>query len=120
MKNLNDFILERGAAPSRPNITPIPISAAKKPHVLMIGTLLNELEKNNDCKYDIDKNTWSGKDSELWKSAGQFVFDYLQELEQSELKDIVDAYGWKKWIPDVNDINPQDVSMAISLKLQEK
>ena len=120
MKNLNDFIIERGPAPAMPKITPVPISSAKKPHVLMIGTILNELEKNNNCKYDADKNVWAGKDAELWKSAGQFVFDYLQELGQKELKDIVDAFGWKKWIPDVNDINPQDVSMAISLKLQEK
>ena len=120
MKNLNDFIIERGPAPSMPKTTPIPISSAKKPHVLMVGTILNELQKNNDCKYDENKNAWAGRDAELWKSAGQFIFDYFQELGQKELKDIVDAFGWSKWIPDVNDINPQDVSMAISLKLQEK
>lgn len=120
MKEFKDFIIERGAAPNRSIGNTVPISSAKKPHVMMILTILNELSKNNDCKYDKNKNTWTGKDSELWKSAGQFLYDYLQELSQSELKDIVTSLGWEKWIPDVEDINPQDVSMAISLKLQEK
>ena len=43
----------------------------------------------------------------------------MNELSQSDFKKIVDAMGWKKWIPDVNDINPEEISMCMSLKLNK-
>jgi hypothetical protein len=86
--------------------------------VEMVKTILDQLTKeHSDCQYDKDKQTWTGKDADLWKGAGQFLFDYLQELDQNDLKKIVDNFGWKEYIPDVNDIHPQDVSVCVSLFL---
>ena len=61
----------------------------------------------------------AGKDADLWKGAGQFLFDYVNELSQSDFKKIVDAMGWNKWIPDVNDISPEEISMCMSLELNK-
>jgi len=86
--------------------------------VEMIQSILNELSHEHpDCKYDKEKGEWTGKDADLWKGAGQFLFDYVHELKQEDLKKIVDAMGWKKWIPDVNDIHPAEISMCMSLEL---
>lgn len=84
----------------------------------MVQTILDQLTKEHpDCKYDSEKNAWIGKDADLWKGAGQFLFDYMQELNQSDFKKIVDHFGWEKFIPDVNDIHPSEISMCIALVL---
>lgn len=89
--------------------------------VEMVKTILNQLTKEHpDCTFDKDKGEWGGKDKELWAAAGQFLFDYLQELDQPDFKKIVDAMGWEKWIPDVNDIHPAEISMCMSLELINK
>lgn len=88
--------------------------------VEMVKTIIDQLTKEHpDCKYNKEKNEWTGKDADLWKGAGQFLFDYLQELDQSDFTKIVDELNWKKWIPDMEDINPQDISMCMSLELLE-
>ena len=113
MKNLNSYIVERGAAPGLGNRKPIHIN----PAINMIQSILDELSKHNDCKYDKEKDAWVGKDADLWKGAGQFLFDYMHELNQSDFKKIVDAMGWEKWIPDVNDIHPAEISMCMAMEL---
>ena len=86
--------------------------------VEMVKTILDQLTKEHpDCKYDKDKQAWTGKDADLWKGAGQFLFDYMHELNQSDFKKIVDAMGWEKWIPDVNDIHPAEISMCMAMEL---
>ena len=109
MKNLNKFIIERGAAPIK--------HFDKNPAIMMIQSIFDELSKKNDCKYDKDKNAWNGKDADLWKGAGQFLFDYTQTLDQKDLKAIVDHFGWEQFIPDINDIHPAEISMCVALVL---
>lgn len=105
MKHINEYINEEKATNSNGCVE-------------MIQTILTELSQNHsDCKYDKEKNVWTGKDADLWKGAGQFLFDYLQELEQNDLKKIADNFGWKQYIPDINDIHPQDISVCVSLFL---
>jgi len=88
--------------------------------VEMIKTILDQLKnEHSDCSYDKEKNEFVGKDADLWKGAGQFLFDYIQELGQSDMKKIIDAMGWEKWIPDVNDIHPAEISMCMSLELNK-
>lgn len=88
--------------------------------VEMIKTILDQLKnEHSDCEYDKEKNEWIGKDADLWKGAWQFLFDYVHELNQSDLKKIVDAMGWKKWIADINDINPSEISMCMSIELSK-
>lgn len=86
--------------------------------VQMIQTILDEISAHSDCKYDKEKKQWVGKDKEVWTSAGQFLFDYLQELDQNSLKKIVDHFGWGKYIADVNDIHPQEVQMCVAITIQ--
>ena len=86
--------------------------------VNMVQTILDELStKHTDAKYDKEKDQWVGKDADLWKGAGQFLFDYLQELNQNDLRKIVDHFGWKQYIPDIDDINPQEISFCVALAL---
>lgn len=85
--------------------------------VEMVQSILDQLSQFNDCKYDKEKEEWTGKDADLWRGAGQFLFDYVNELNQNDFKKIVDHFGWKKWIPDVNDIHPSEISMCVSLEL---
>lgn len=113
MKDLNNYIVERGAAPSHEGIKRM----HKNPAINMIQSILDELSKHNDCKYDKEKDAWVGKDADLWKGAGQFLFDYAQELNQKDFEEIVDHFGWKQFIPDVNDINPSEISMCVALVL---
>ena len=115
MKTIKDYIIERGPAP-KINIDKSKIIPSN-PAVRMIQTILNELSEKNDCKYEKEKNAWNGKDADLWKGAGQFLFDYMQTLDQKDLKEIVDYFGWEKWIPDINDIHPQEISVCVSLVL---
>ena len=115
MKNLNNFITERGAAPAR-NIDNSKVMS-KYPHVNMIITIIDELKKHNDCKFD--GKTWLGKDADLWKGAGQFLFDYMKELGQKELKDIVTHFGWEENIQDINNIHPSEISMCMAFELKK-
>ena len=86
--------------------------------VEMVQTILDQLAKEHpDCKYDKEKEAWVGKDADLWKGAGQFLFDYMHELNQSDFKKIVDHFGWEKFIPNVNDIHPSEISMCVALEL---
>lgn len=109
MKQLNTYIVERGAAPVK--------NFDKNPSIMMIQTILDELLKHSDCKYDKEKEVWTGKDADLWKGAGQFLFDYLQELNQKDFEAIIKHFNWEQFVPDVNDINPADVSVCVSLYL---
>ena len=89
--------------------------------VNMVQTILDELStKHTDAKYDKEKDQWVGKDADLWKGAGQFLFDYLHELDQKDFKEIVDHFGWEQFIPDVNDIHPAEISMCVALVLNSK
>ena len=72
---------------------------------------------NNRKQINISKLINDEKDADLWKGAGQFLFDYMHELNQSDFKKIVDAMGWEKWIPDVNDIHPAEISMCMAMEL---
>ena len=81
----------------------------------MIQTILDQLIKEHpDCKFDEKRQAWVGKDSDLWKGAGQFLFDYLKELNKQDLKAIMDHFGWGEYIQDINDIYPQEVGMCIA------
>ena len=109
MKSLGNYIIERGPAPIK--------YFDKNPAVMMVQTIIDELTKKNDCKYDKEKNEYVGKDADLWKGAGQFLFDYMQTLDQKDFKAIVDNFGWEQYIPDINDIHPAEISMCVSLFL---
>ena len=113
MKDLNNYIVERGAAPGLGDRKPL----HKNPAVNMIQSIFDELSKHNDCKYNKEKDAWVGKDADLWKGAGQFLFDYTQELNQKDFEEIVDHFGWKQFIPDINDIHPAEISMCVALML---
>lgn len=88
--------------------------------IQMIQSILDELKnKHNDCSYDAEKNAYTGKDADLWKGAGQFLYDYVKELEQNDLKKIVDYFGWENNIENINDIKPQEISMCIAVELNK-
>jgi len=107
MKHLNKYIMEKKTTGAG--------------CVEMIKTILNQLKSDHpDCHYDPNREEWIGKDADLWNGASQFLFDYAHELDQASLKKIVDAMGWKKWIPDVDDINPVEISMCMSMELKNK
>ena len=107
MKSLNDYINEEKKTTGAGCVE-------------MVRTILDQLKNEHpNCKYDEEKNKWVGKDADLWAGAGQFLFDYMQELSQSDFKKIVDAFGWKKWITNIDDINPVEISMCVSLELNK-
>lgn len=106
MKQLNKYITEKQTTGSG--------------SVQMIQSIIDQLAKEYpDCKYDKEKEQWTGKDADIWKGAGQFLFDYVNELNQKDFENIVNHFGWKKWIPDINDIHPAEISMCVSLELQK-
>ena len=113
MKKINDYIIERGAAPLHP------LHKQGDGCVQMVETILSELQKHSDCKYNKDTNKWEGKDADLWRGAGQFLFDYLKELNQDNLKDIVTAMRWEQYIENINDIHPAEIAMCMSLALSK-
>lgn len=116
MKNLDNYIIERGPAPIVKDIKVI----NRNPAINMIKTIIDELSNNhNDCKYDKKSNKFIGKDADLWKGAGQFLYDYLNDLNQQDFNEIIKYFKWEKWIPDINDINPADICVCISLYLQK-
>ena len=105
MKNLQEYISEEKQTTGAGSVE-------------MVRSILNQLSKeHSDCKYDKEKEAWTGKDADLWKGAGQFLYDYCHDLNQSDFKKIVDAMGWEKYIPDINDIHPAEISMCMALEL---
>lgn len=115
MKSIDNFIIERGAAPNV-NIDKSKVMT-RYPHVNMIITIINELKKHNDCKFDGKK--WSGKDADLWKGAGQFLFDYMKELSQKEFEDIVSYFEWEEYISDLSNIDSSEISICMAQELQK-
>ena len=87
--------------------------------VEMIRTIIDQLKNEHpNCKYDKEKNKWTGEDADLWQGASQFIYDYLDELSQSDLKKIVNEMGWKKWIADMDDdIMASEIAMCMALEL---
>ena len=81
----------------------------------MIDTILDQLIKEHpDCKFDDKQQEWVGKDADLWKGAGKFLFDYMKELNQSDLQAIMKHFDWDDLVKDRNHIYPQEVSMCIA------
>ena len=115
MKDLKNYIIERGPAPKidKDKIKII----HSNPAVRMIQSILDELSEKNDCKFDKTKGAWNGKDADLWKGAAGFLYDYLKTLDQNDLKEIIENFGWEKMIQDINHINPEEISSCISLVL---
>ncbi len=105
MKNLQEYISEEKQTNGRGCIE-------------MIDTIITQLKKEHpDCHYNKETNKWEGKDADLWHGAGQFVYDYMHELNQSDFDKIVKFFSWEKWIPNINDINPADIAVCMSLEL---
>ncbi len=101
MKNLNDYIIESG---------PVKVTTGAG-CVEMIKIIINELSKNPDYK---------GKNKELWKSAGQFLYDYLRELNNSDYEKIVSELE----LPDLRnnkdeEFSPDTVQFAMVLKMKD-
>lgn len=110
MKSINNYILERGSA----NMT----NGAGC--IEMIQTVINQLKNEHpDCNWDNNEEKYTGKDKEIWDSAGQFLFDYLKELNQSDFKKIIKHFGWEKSIQNLNDIKPAEISLCIAQILQK-
>lgn len=109
MKGINDFLIERGAAPEPYKGPVYDIEGTRKPHTAMILTIIDQLNKKPDYK---------GKDKELWDSAGQFVYNYLKELSPKEYEDIV-KYCQLEDLRSQKELSAADVSMALSLKLHK-
>ena len=108
MKNLQEYINEEKKTTSAGCVD-------------MVKTIVDQLTKEHpDCEFNKEQRKWVGKDADLWKGAGQFIFDYMHELGQSEFKKIVDAMGWEKWIADVNDIDAAEIAMCLSLELSSR
>ncbi len=88
--------------------------------IVMIQTIIDELLKEHpDCEWDPDEEKYTGKDKEIWFSAGQFLFDYLKELNQSDLKKIVTHFGWEGCIQDLNNIHPSEISLCVAQTVQK-
>ena len=65
MKSLNDYINEEKKTTGAGCVE-------------MIKTILDQLTKeHSDCQYDKEKQEWTGKDADLWKGAGQFLFEFI-------------------------------------------
>lgn len=81
----------------------------------MIQTILDQLiNEHPDCHYDIESKEWKGKDADLWKGAGQFLFDYVKELNKSDLKLIIKHFGWEDELTNQNEVYPQQISVCIA------
>ena len=73
----------------------------------MIQFMVDQLREHPDMK---------GKDKELWKSAGQFLYDFMKELSSDERKEIMDHFGLQK-LSDWDDVSPADVSLGMHIYL---
>ena len=85
----------------------------------MIQTIINQLSSEHpDCKWDSDEEKYTGKDKEVWFAAGQFLFDYMKELNQNDLVKIVKHFGWEECV-DMKNLNAADISFCIAQVLQK-
>ena len=75
--------------------------------IQMIQTIIDQLRKHPDMK---------GKDKEVWKSAGQFLWDYLKELDEKSLQNIMDTFGLVK-MSDWEGCKPEDVQLGMHIYL---
>ena len=75
----------------------------------MIQTIIDQLREHPDMK---------GKDKELWKSAGQFLWDYLKELDEKSLQNIMDTFGFVK-MSDWEGCKPEDVQLGMHIYLAQ-
>ena len=97
MKNLSQFISEQ-------------IQSKKTTgdgSIQMIQTIIDQLREHPDMK---------GKDKEVWKSAGQFLWDYLKELDEKSLQNIMDTFGFVK-MSDWEGCKPEDVQLGMHIYL---
>ena len=105
MKNLQEYLCEEKQTNGRGCIE-------------MIQTIIDQLKIDHpDCRYNKETKKWEGKDADLWKGAGQFVYDYMQDLNQNDFNKLIKFFNWEKWIPNMNDINPADISVCMALEL---
>lgn len=85
----------------------------------MVQNILDELTTtHSDCHWDNDKKQWVGKDKDLWDAAGQFLYDYLKELSQADLTNLVKHFGWP--IDNVDNVSPAQISFCMASELLEK
>ena len=75
--------------------------------IQMIQTIIDQLREHPDMK---------GKDKEVWKSAGQFLWDYLKELDEKSLQNIMDTFGFVK-MSDWEGCKPEDVQLGMHVYL---
>ena len=75
--------------------------------IQMIQTIIDQLREHPDMK---------GKDKEVWKSAGQFLWDYLKELDEKSLQNIMDTFGLVK-MSDWEGCKPEDVQLGMHIYL---
>ena len=75
--------------------------------IQMIQTIIDQLREHPDMK---------GKDKEVWKSAGQFLWDYLKELDEKSLQNIMDTFGFVK-MSEWEGCKPEDVQLGMHIYL---
>ena len=76
----------------------------------MIQTIVDQLRSHPDMK---------GRDKELWASTGQFLWDYLKELDEPALQKIMDTFGLVK-MSDWEGCKPHDVQLGLWAYLNQK
>ena len=77
--------------------------------IQMIQTIIDQLREHPDMK---------GKDKEVWKSAGQFLWDYRKELDEKSLQNIMDTIGFVK-MSDWEGCKPEDVQLGMHMYLAQ-
>lgn len=105
MKNINNFINERGPAPIHKDIKVTSGNGC----VQVVKEMIDHLLQHPDYK---------GKDKELWNGAAYFLYDYLKELKNSNYEEIVRELD----LPDLRNDNKEEFSAdtvqgAIALKI---
>lgn len=106
MKDLHNFINERGPAPIHKDIKTTNGNGC----VQVVKEMIDHLLQHPDYK---------GKDKELWSGAAYFLYDYLKELKNSDYEEIVRELD----LPDLRNDDKEEFSAAavqgaIALKLQ--
>lgn len=76
----------------------------------MVSSIIDELRKHPDMK---------GRDKELWASTGQFLWDYLKQLDEKTLQNIMDTFGLVK-MSDWKGCKPHDVQLGLWAYLSQK
>jgi len=107
MKDINNFINERGPAPIHKDIKVTHMNSC----VQVVKEMIDHLLQHPDYK---------GKDKDLWEGAAYFLYDYLKELKNSDYEEIVRELD----LPDLRNDNKEEFSAAavqeaIALKLQK-